>query len=180
MKSQNTGVSLSYGQAMGHNEPVTPVFPNSDYCTGIAGVVGILDALLRRGHSGGSYSVSIALNYYSSWLTRFCGTYPTPIWNQLWAHHGNPVFQAHHNMMYTLPRMLGLLQRNSPHLFKQEYFEDRESKALGVKVRTVRPVLRYRGAEEEETVALGFNVGTRGNGKDKPVWPEDLMTEVVV
>lgn len=28
-------------------------------------------------------------------------------------------------------------------------------------------------------VQLGFNVGTRGNGKDAPKWPSDLMTEVV-
>lgn len=29
--SQNTGVSLEFGRAMGTNEPVTPVFPNSDF-----------------------------------------------------------------------------------------------------------------------------------------------------
>ena len=29
----NCGVSFEFGRAMGHNEPVTPVFPNSDYCT---------------------------------------------------------------------------------------------------------------------------------------------------
>lgn len=31
------GVSLEYGRAMGREEPVTPVVPNSDYCTGVAG-----------------------------------------------------------------------------------------------------------------------------------------------
>lgn len=31
------GVSMEYGRAMGNNEPVTPVFPNSDYSTGVAG-----------------------------------------------------------------------------------------------------------------------------------------------
>jgi crotonobetainyl-CoA:carnitine CoA-transferase CaiB-like acyl-CoA transferase len=29
-------------------EPVTPVFPNSDHMTGVAGAVGILIALMRR------------------------------------------------------------------------------------------------------------------------------------
>ena len=28
---QVCGVSLGFGQAMGNDEPVTPVFPNSDY-----------------------------------------------------------------------------------------------------------------------------------------------------
>jgi crotonobetainyl-CoA:carnitine CoA-transferase CaiB-like acyl-CoA transferase len=45
---------------MGVDEPVTPVFPNSDYCTGVVGVVGILDALLRRGEEGGSYRVDVS------------------------------------------------------------------------------------------------------------------------
>lgn len=30
----HSGVSMGFGRAMGNNEPVTPVFPNSDYCTG--------------------------------------------------------------------------------------------------------------------------------------------------
>lgn len=28
---QNCGVSYEFGRAMGNDEPVTPVFPNSDY-----------------------------------------------------------------------------------------------------------------------------------------------------
>jgi crotonobetainyl-CoA:carnitine CoA-transferase CaiB-like acyl-CoA transferase len=44
-------------------EPVTPVFPNSDYMTGVAGVVGILIALMRRAEEGGSWKMDLALNY---------------------------------------------------------------------------------------------------------------------
>ncbi|KAL6864627.1 hypothetical protein J3F83DRAFT_742494 [Trichoderma novae-zelandiae] len=29
----NTGLSYSFGQAMRHDEPITPIFPHSDYCT---------------------------------------------------------------------------------------------------------------------------------------------------
>jgi hypothetical protein len=56
----NTGVSMEFGRAMGNDEPVTPVFPNSDFCTGVAGVVGILNALLRRAADGGSYRVNVS------------------------------------------------------------------------------------------------------------------------
>jgi crotonobetainyl-CoA:carnitine CoA-transferase CaiB-like acyl-CoA transferase len=56
----NVGVSMEFGRAMGNDEPVTPVFPNSDFCTGVAGVVGILNALLRRGSEGGSYKVDVS------------------------------------------------------------------------------------------------------------------------
>ncbi|XPT02981.1 hypothetical protein M3J09_012084 [Ascochyta lentis] len=43
----NCGVSMDFGRAMGNNEPVTPVFPNSDFCTGTAGVIAVLNALLQ-------------------------------------------------------------------------------------------------------------------------------------
>lgn len=61
----NTGVSMEYGRAMGNDEAVTPVFPNSDYCTGVAGVCGILTALLQRAEKGGSYTVDVSLCFFS-------------------------------------------------------------------------------------------------------------------
>lgn len=50
---------MQFGQAMGLDEAVTPVFPNSDFCTGVCGVVGALDGLLRRAEKGGSYCISV-------------------------------------------------------------------------------------------------------------------------
>jgi crotonobetainyl-CoA:carnitine CoA-transferase CaiB-like acyl-CoA transferase len=44
---------------MGNDEAVTPVFPNSDYCTGIAGCVAVLHALTRRSEEGGCYGVDV-------------------------------------------------------------------------------------------------------------------------
>ena len=54
------GVSMEFGRAMGNDEPVTPVFPNSDFCTGTSGVVAVLNAILRRGAEGGSYKVDVS------------------------------------------------------------------------------------------------------------------------
>lgn len=54
------GVSMEFGKAMGHNEPVTPVFPNSDFCTGTSGVIAVLNAILQRGKIGGSYRVDVS------------------------------------------------------------------------------------------------------------------------
>lgn len=56
------GVSMEFGRAMGNDEPVTPVFPNSDFCTGTAGVVAVLNALVRRGEEGGSYKVDVSFS----------------------------------------------------------------------------------------------------------------------
>jgi hypothetical protein len=54
------GVSMEFGRAMGNDEPVTPVFPNSDFCTGTSGVIAVLNAILRRGADGGSYQVDVS------------------------------------------------------------------------------------------------------------------------
>ncbi|RDW62021.1 alpha-methylacyl-CoA racemase-2 [Coleophoma cylindrospora] len=171
------GVSMAFGQAMGNDEAVTPVFPNSDYCTGVAGVSGILTALLRQSEQGGSYSVDVSLNYYSQWLVASCGVYPPAVWDDVWTRNGRQVFRHYHNMGYTIPRYLGMMMKNSgDKLFKPDYFEDRESRNLGIKVTTVKSILQFPGEE----VKLGFNVGTRGNAVDAPRWPEDLSVEVVV
>lgn len=60
-------------------------------------------------------------------------------------------------------------------LFQPAFFEDRESKAIGAIVRTIKPIIKF----DDDQVQLNYNVGTRGNGKDAAQWPEDLMTEVV-
>ena len=68
-----------------------------------------------------------------------------------------------------------LMTNSSAVLFKPEFFELRHSGAIGKDVRGVKPIAQYpRGSVE-----LGYNVGTRGNGVDQPMWPENLMTEVV-
>ncbi|KAI8933837.1 hypothetical protein NX059_009538 [Plenodomus lindquistii] len=170
------GVSMSFGRAMGNDEAVTPVFPNSDFCTGTAGVIGVLNAILRRGEEGGSWKVDVALNYYSQWLTRSVGTYPTCVWSDVWSRNGNQVFRHYHNMGYTLPRFLGMMKQNSGDvLFKTDFFEDRWSGAINKHVRCVKPIIQWPQGEVE----LKFNVGTRGNGVDVARWPEDLMTEIV-
>ena len=89
------GISAGFGKAMGleNDEAVTPVFPNSDYMTGIAGVTGILCALMRRAKEGGSFKVDVALNYYSQWLADSVGEYPEEVWQDVWKRNGKQVFR---------------------------------------------------------------------------------------
>lgn len=77
-------------------------------------------------------------------------------------------------MGYLIPRYVGMMMKNS-NLLDPSYFEDRETKALGVAVRTIKPIIKF----DNDQVQLRYNVGTRGNGKDAPHWPDDLMVEVV-
>ena len=169
-----TGVSMGFGRAMGLDEAVTPVLPNSDYCTGIAGACGVLEALILRAEKGGSVLVSIAINYYNKWLVDHVGEYEKEIWEELWSRNGRQVFRHHHSMNYTAPEYLKMFQQQG--LLNLDFFEVRESKALGgIKFRVPRPVLQF----PKGTIETGYNVGTRGNGVDQARWPEDLMTEVV-
>ncbi|PCG91940.1 CoA-transferase family III [Penicillium occitanis (nom. inval.)] len=171
------GISAGFGKAMGltNDEPVTPVFPNSDYMTGIAGATGVLCALMRQAEKGGSYKVDVALNYYNQWLADSVGEYPEEVWQDLWKRNGNQVFRSYHNMNYMIPRYIEMIMKNSK-IISPSFFEDRESKAIGTIVRTPKPVIKY----DNDQVQLKYNVGTRGNGKDAPRWPVDLMTEVVL
>ncbi|KAJ9602060.1 hypothetical protein H2200_013420 [Cladophialophora chaetospira] len=170
------GISVGFGKAMGlkDNEAVTPVFPNSDYMTGIAGVTAILTALMRRAEEGGSFKVDVALNYYNQWLANSVGEYPEEIWQDVWKRNGKQVFRCHHNMGYLLPRYMEMIAKQGK-LYQPAFFEDRESKAIGATVRTIKPIIKFDG----DQVQLKYNVGTRGNGKDAARWPDDLMTEVV-
>jgi crotonobetainyl-CoA:carnitine CoA-transferase CaiB-like acyl-CoA transferase len=45
---------------MGNDEAVTPVFPNSDYCTGVAGSIAVMHALVRRAEEGGSWGIDVS------------------------------------------------------------------------------------------------------------------------
>jgi len=170
------GISLGFGRAMGNDEAVTPVFPNADFCTGIQGCVGVLHALIQRAETGGSYSVDTALNYYSAWLAESVGEYPPTVWEELYGRHGKPVFRHNDNMQRMFPVMLPLLHKlDGPVLFNPAFFEERRSSALGATFVFPKPVLQFT----DKTVELKYDVGTRGNGLDAPVWPKDLTVEVV-
>jgi hypothetical protein len=116
------------------------------------------------------------LNYYSQWLVNSVGTYPNPVWEDVWARNGKQVFRHYHNMPYTLGRFLAMLKQNAGSvILNPEFFETRHSKAIGEDITTPKPIIQF----PEGKVQLKFNVGTRGNGVDQAKWPEDLMTEVI-
>jgi hypothetical protein len=80
-------------------------------------------------------------------------------------------------MTHMLPGIVKVMhQYNSAVLFQPSFFEIREARALGKFIRTIKPVAQFPNGE----VILRFDIGTRGNGVDKPIWPIDMNTEIVV
>lgn len=74
-----------------------------------------------------------------------------------------------------LPIFVKMLMENNAPFFSPYFFEVRENKAIGVPVGAVEAIFIF----PQELVKPGFNVGSRGNGVDKPRWPEDLLTEII-
>ena len=76
-----------------------------------------------------------------------------------------------------IPPYMKMLHQNSGKVvFNPTFFEERETLAIPdcPKIITIKPIIDF-GTE----VKLGYNVGTRGNGRDQPYWPSDLIVEVV-
>ena len=172
----NCGISLEFGRAMGHSEPVTPVFPNADYSTGVVGACGVLDALMQRAERGGSYVVDIALNYYCQWLINCVGTYPETIWQELWSEHGKMIFHSEDNKSVLLPSILGSLRNNSIDLFTNPaYYTIKHNNVLNADFRIVKDCIQWPTG----SVDFDYCIATRPNGVDQPRWPNDLTVEVV-
>jgi hypothetical protein len=172
----NCGVSLEFGHAMGHNEPVTPVFPNSDCCTGVAGACGVLDALIQRAEKGGSYVVDIALNYYSQWLVNSVGVYPETVWQELWIQNGKMIFHSEDNNRILIPAFMSSLRKNHIDLFTNSaYYTIKHNNVLNKDFRIVKDCIQW----PQGSVDFDYHIATRGNGVDQPRWPKDLSVEIV-
>lgn len=171
----HTGIATGFARAMGNDEAVIPVFPNSDYCTGIAGTCAVLEALMERASNGGSYLIDTSLNYYNQWLATVVGEYPQEIWEDVWNRNGRQAFRHYHSMNYTIPRYLDMVKKEGT-IVKREFFQKRTSGALdGLVFRMPKPIIQF----PLDTVVLDYHIGTRGNGVDQARWPEVLLTEVI-
>ncbi|KAJ7704299.1 hypothetical protein B0H17DRAFT_7523 [Mycena rosella] len=163
-----------------NGEAVIPLFPTADYCCGLSGSSGVLQALIERNEKGGSYVVDL-LNYFNSWLAESCGEYPADVWAKIKKLHDNPVFLPHQNLLGISICCIQLLMKNAPgRVIRPNWLEDRQSDATGARVRTVKLIAEWDdNLDGSQGVQPGFNVGTRGNGVDVARWPEDLLQEVV-
>ena len=146
------------------------------FSTGVAGCVGVMEALIKRSEQGGSYVIDIALNYYNQWLANVCGEYPLDVWEDVWTRNGRRSFRHFESMNITVPAYLAMMKKHvGDVLLRPEFFERRRTEALGLEMQVVKPVLQFPGG----SVELEYNVGTRGNGIDQPYWPDNLLQEVV-
>ncbi|BDD55236.1 hypothetical protein MAP00_000779 [Monascus purpureus] len=79
-------------------------------------------------------------------------------------------------MQLMLPKLFKLLYMHDKDvLFNPAFFEPRRANAIGATLIMPKPVTQYK----DKAVEPGYKIGVRGNGVDKPMWPEDLSVEIV-
>ncbi|OCK77889.1 CAIB/BAIF family enzyme [Lepidopterella palustris CBS 459.81] len=171
-----TGVSWAQGKFLGLDEPVIPLLPNSDYQTGIIGAIGILQALLLRSTSGGSYNVDTSLNAFNLWYLNL-GFYSPDVSRSILAKH--PDFKPRHTTdVFTLFDMTRQTCRKATGEGKGELFDPArfitEEVRWGKKGENGRYLdwtkLITFSAAGEEGIRLGYDRGSTMPGSDEPVW----------
>ena len=161
-----TGVSYLQGQFLGLDEPVVPLIPNSDYQTGIIGLVGIMAALLQREKQGGSYLLSVALNYYNTFLLSL-GQQTQEVQAMLKEQHKDLKLRHFDDMTRLVGKTVMSLYKHAPRLFRPEYFQQIKARLGedGETLRFVGPVANF------EKTTLCYDIGPSFLGEDEPRWP---------
>lgn len=164
-----TGVAWGMGEFLGLEEPVVPPLPNSDYQTGIVGLLGILAAVDRRANEGGSYTVDVSLTQFNQFLLGL-GKLPAEVQASLRALH--PDFAPRHSddMGALIAKYLRSAYQSTPTLFKPEYFDKKESnfQRPDGKLETLGFVT---SPVKLEITALGYDIGSCFLGTYAPEWP---------
>jgi len=161
-----TGVSWLQGRFLGLDEPVVPLIPNSDYQTGIIGLIGIMSALLQREKAPGSFLLSVALNYYNMFLLDQ-GELPASVQEDLKKGHKDLKLRHYDDMTRLVGKTVGSLMKVSPQFFRPEYFRNIPAR-LGVD----NEVVTFLGPPAQfEQTSLQYDVGPSFLGYDKPQWP---------
>ncbi|KAF2430810.1 CoA-transferase family III [Tothia fuscella] len=174
-----TGASWEQGQFLGLDEPVMPLFPNSDSQTGLTGGIAIMQALLRRASEGGSYNVDIALNTFNNWLLRDVGLHDKETQASLRALH--PDFLPRHDTGFfeMVPMLLKSTKKSngagSGQLWDRARFtkgiirwgqENEEAEYLDW-----RRIVSVESKIGEQEVVFDFEGGSCMPGSDEAKWP---------
>ncbi|KAK9449464.1 CoA-transferase family III domain-containing protein [Limtongia smithiae] len=178
-----SGLAWAHGTSMGHNEPVIPPFPMSDYGTGCIGAVAALAALHDRATKGGSYWATTSLVQYDILLMNQ-GFYPNSLWHRIRDMHDPAVRELHYydSVDRISATALQSCIKLRPDVFaeafstagdelsdeeynaKSRYMEKHAAPGFNGTIKVLKPVVHMTSA------ANAFKHASRPNGYDEPVW----------
>ncbi|KAI0146224.1 CAIB/BAIF family enzyme [Xylariaceae sp. FL1272] len=163
-----TGIGWLYGQMWDKDEPVMPFLPNSDFQTGIAGCIGIMNALDKRAKQGGNYLVSTSLNAHNSYLIAL-GLQNAEVQRDLKEKWPEMKDTRHYDDLHRQMRILTAgLPRVAPQVFQPKYFQTAKAD-LGVPDEDMvflGPAVNYG------TTKLQYDSGSCLRGTHSAEWPE--------
>lgn len=160
-----TGASYLQGLFLGLNEPVVPLIPNSDYQTGLIGLIGIMVALVRRQREGGSYLLSVALNYYNHFLLSL-GQQESETQSFLRDRHKTLQLRHYDDMLQLAMKTFKSIQRADPQIFNDKYFQ-----TLPARLGKDGEMMRFVGSPVTfEQTHLQYDIGSCFCGKDQAEW----------
>jgi hypothetical protein len=161
-----SGVAWAQGEFLGHDYPVVPPFPMSDYGTGCQGAIAALTGLYLRARDGGSYHGKVSLLQYDLLLFQV-GMYSKQQQEKLLEKFGGDTLRDlkyYDSVDHIGHTCLDLIEREHPELFGEEYQERWYSDKYGCKISVVKPVAEIEGLD------VGFVRSSRPNGSDEATW----------
>ncbi|KAI6308997.1 hypothetical protein MCOR34_007017 [Pyricularia oryzae] len=165
-----TGVAWGMGRFLGLDEPVVPPLPNSDYQTGLAGLVGILAAVDRRATDGGSYVVDVSLNQYNQWLLSL-GQLAPQVQRALRELHPRLALRHHDDMLNLTTKLMQSLVPQVPGLFARPEYFGRIKSDFDAPDGEMEDLTYLLPAAKYGVTRLGYDVGSCFLGKYDAEWP---------
>ncbi|KAF5684086.1 acyl-CoA transferase carnitine dehydratase [Fusarium denticulatum] len=160
------GLSYLQGKFLGLDEAVVPLFPNSDYQTGLVGAAAAIQALLARTQEDVTFDIDISLTQYNIWYYRL-GSYSED--QQKALRNRDPQFSPRHydDMSALVGKTHQSLQKIRPEIFKHhEYFWDMSGKEYGLDedFKVLAPAFKF------EKSSIGWDVPTGRRGRSNAEW----------
>lgn len=161
-----SGVAWAQGEFLGHDYPVVPPFPMSDYGTGCQGAIAALTGLYQRAVNGGSYHGKVSLLQYDLLLYKV-GMYSKEQQQKLLKKFGGDTLKSlkyFDSVDHIGHTCLSLIEQEHPELFGKEYQERWYSDKYGYEISVVKPVAEIDGLD------VSFVRSSRPNGSDEASW----------
>ncbi|KAF5615604.1 acyl transferase carnitine dehydratase [Fusarium tjaetaba] len=164
--SKSLRATVLPGKFLGLDEAVVPLFPNSDYQTGLVGAAAAIQALLARTQEDVTFDIDISLTQYNIWYYRL-GSYSED--QQKALRNRDPQFSPRHydDMSSLVGKTHQSLQKIRPEIVKHpEYFWDMSGKEYGLDedFKVLAPAFKF------EKSSIGWDVPTGRRGRSKAEW----------
>ncbi|GAB7342431.1 hypothetical protein MBLNU457_g0640t2 [Dothideomycetes sp. NU457] len=159
------GLSYTQGKFLGLDEAVVPLFPNSDYQTGLVGAAAVLSALLQRANEDKTFDIDVSLTQYNIWFHRL-GLYDEEQQQALRDQDSSFSPRASDDMADLVTKTHMSLMKVRKDLVKPEYYWDMSGSEWGLdkNMKVIKPAFSFSETE------LAYAVPSGRRGRSEPRW----------